>query len=51
VKKDDHLMDATRYWWLSGRERAIAFQPDLSDELLERLRRGSGGGRAGGWMT
>jgi phage terminase large subunit-like protein len=51
VKKDDHLMDAMRYWWMSGRERAKAFQPDLSDELLERLRRGSGGGREGGWMT
>jgi hypothetical protein len=40
VKKDDRLMDAMRYWRMSGRQRATARQPDISEELLERLRRG-----------
>ena len=54
VKKDDHLMDAMRYWWMSGRGRAVAVQPDVSEEMMERLREGGGDvftGQEGGWMT
>jgi phage terminase large subunit-like protein len=52
VKKDDHLMDATRYWWMSGRDRAEVPASEKSEELLERLRRGGAeGGTPGGWMT
>jgi hypothetical protein len=51
VKKDDHLMDAMRYWWMSGRERAIAFHPKQSEDVLERLRLGgSGNSGQGSWM-
>ena len=52
VKKDDHLMDATRYWWVSGRDH-LADPPVKRDaDMLERLRRGGmeGGGGQGSWM-
>lgn len=45
VKKDDHLMDAMRYWWMSVRVRAVAPQPELSDEKLDD----SGDGMPPGW--
>jgi phage terminase large subunit-like protein len=53
VKKDDHLMDAMRYWWVSGRD-CLADSPAKADnDLTERLRRGGGmgGGGQGSWMT
>jgi len=51
VKKDDHLMDAMRYWWMSGRKRAIAFHLKQSEDVLERLRLGgSGNSGQGNWM-
>src|ERR1039457_585225 len=53
VKKDDHLMDAMRYWWVSGRD-CLADSPAKADaDMLERLRCGGygGGGGQGSWMT
>jgi phage terminase large subunit-like protein len=52
VKKDDHLMDATRYWWVSGRDWLTDPPAKRDDDMLERLRRGGcGGGGQGSWMT
>ncbi len=34
VKKDDHLMDAMRYWWMSGKQRAIVRGPVQNEEML-----------------
>jgi phage terminase large subunit-like protein len=48
VKKDDHLMDAMRYWWVSGRDWLADPPADQDARLLERLRFGGGGG--GSWM-
>jgi len=52
VKKDDHLMDATRYWWVSGRDWLADPPGKRDDDMLERLRRGGGGGHGGpgSWM-
>ena len=52
VKKDDHLMDATRYWWVSGRDWLSHPPTKREDDMLERLRRGGmeGGGGPGSWM-
>ena len=53
VKKDDHLMDATRYWWVSGRDQLADPPAKLEADMLERLRCGGygGGGGQGSWMT
>jgi hypothetical protein len=52
VKKDDHLMDAMRYWWVSGRDWLADSPAKREADMLERLRRGScGGGGQGSWMT
>jgi hypothetical protein len=53
VKKDDHLMDAVQYWWVSGRDRLADSAAKADNDLLERLRRGGGmgGGGQGSWMT
>jgi hypothetical protein len=52
VKKDDRLMDASRYWWSSGRDRAALPPAKVDVDMLERLRRGGcGGGGQGSWMT
>jgi len=49
VKKDDHLMDAMCHWWMSGRERAIAFQPNLPMSYWSGCAGALGeGGREGG---
>ena len=52
VKKDDHLMDATRYWWVSGRDWLTDPPRNTDNDMLERLRRGGmeGDGRPGSWM-
>src|ERR1022692_373787 len=53
VKKDDHLMDAMRYWWVSGRDCLADSPAKRDDDMLARLRRGGGmgGGGQGSWMT
>jgi len=52
VKKDDHLMDAMRYWWASGRDWLTDPPGKRDDDMLEWLRRGGGGFRGpGSWMT
>jgi hypothetical protein len=52
VKKDDHLMDAMRYWWVSGRDWLADPPTKREADMLERLRRGEyeGGGGSGSWM-
>jgi phage terminase large subunit-like protein len=53
VKTDDHLMDATRYWWVSGRDQFSTPPVDRDQAMLDRLRQGLGGGfsgQPGSWM-
>lgn len=54
IKKRDHLMDAKRYWWLSGRDLMKTEPPKPSAETryvpVSPYGGGSGGG-GGSWMT
>jgi hypothetical protein len=45
-------MDATRYWWVSGRDWLSDPPAKRDDDMLERLRRGGGAGFGGpgSWM-
>jgi hypothetical protein len=55
VKKNDHLMDATRYWWLSGRDRmrtkASLREPEMARVYASRGMFGAAADTGGGWMT
>ena len=45
-------MDATRYWWVSGRDQLADPPAKLEADMLERLRCGGmEGGGQGSWMT
>lgn len=48
VKEKDHLMDALRYVWLSGRDLAIPTAPEVIIQPRERVR--SYGNTGQGWM-
>lgn len=37
VKKDDHLMDATRYMWMSGRDKASVKAPAVQNNPQQHL--------------
>jgi phage terminase large subunit-like protein len=52
VKKDDHLMDATRYWWVSGRDHLANVPIPKEQAMFDRLRQGGSnfGGNPGSWM-
>jgi phage terminase large subunit-like protein len=47
VKQDDHLMDAMRYFWMSGRDRmTLPPRPERDEDWRPR-----GGGSPEGWMA
>lgn len=43
-------LDATRYWWVSGRDWLTDPPKNRDAGMLERLRRGGGFGGPGSWM-